>query len=153
MTPSQIIMQICLTIVQAFAVVSVVIGFRANYKPWQKGVPGLGGAVYVLGYYLNLANGHGINFGPGYRWDLVTIYVGVVLLILPALWMMIAEVWHLRPEWLMRNSTSVLEVVEPAVIEETLAESGANLPDLIDPTVINPTVINPGKIEPEKKVQ
>ena len=141
MTPSQIIMQICLTIVQAFAVVSVVIGFRAHYKPWQKGVPGLGGAVYILGYYLNLANGNGINFGPGYRWDLVTIYVGVVLLILPALWMMIAEVWHLRPAWLMRNSTSVLEVVEPAVIEETL---GANLPDLIDP---------PGQIEPEKKVQ
>lgn len=148
MTLSQIIIQICLTIVQAFAVVSVVIGFRANYKPWQKGVPGLGGAVYVLGYYLNLANGHGINFRPGYRWDLVTIYVGVVLLILPALWIMIAEVWHLRPAWLMRNSTSVLPVTEPAVIEEALAESGAAVPDLIDPTVVDPD-----PIEPETKVQ
>lgn len=106
MTIVQFIMQVCLTLVLLLSVLCVIIALKNKGRPWQKGVSGLGGALFFLGYYLNLLRNNGHVYENGYAYDFLCLYLGVTLMVAPALWAGIAEVWHQRPRNLLRNSGS-----------------------------------------------
>lgn len=107
MTPIQFIMQVCLTLVLLLSVLCVIVAFINKGRPWQKGIPGVGGALFFLGYYLNLLRNNGLHYREGYAYDFLALYLGVTFMMAPAIWSGIAELWHNRPRHFLRNSKSI----------------------------------------------